>query len=238
MDTKTGLRVEIKDADKGQVTAVFSTFDVIDSDRDVTKAGAFTDGAEMPISAYGHASWMGALPVGKGRIRATATEAVLEGAFFMDTTAGRDTFEVVKQLGALGQWSYGYDVTKESYGEHEGQRVRFLEQLKVFEVSPVLVGAGVGTRTLTAKGGPMSFAEEARTVLAAAHCLGDRAADVLAKRLEKGKGLGAESAGLLEQVQAELKRLGDLLAPVPDVEDDLEREWLRMVARNIAKERQ
>ncbi len=152
MDTKS-LRVEIKDADRGEVAAIFSTFDVVDSDRDVTKAGAFEDGAEMAISAYGHTSWSGALPVGKGRIRTTAKEAILEGQFFLDTVAGRDTFTVVKELGPLGQWSYGFDVTEESYGEHEGQRVRFLKGLKVHEVSPVLLGAGVNTRTLVAKHG-------------------------------------------------------------------------------------
>ncbi|MEU8279554.1 HK97 family phage prohead protease [Microbispora bryophytorum] len=239
MDTKGLCRVEIKDADKGEVSAIFSTFDVIDSDWDVTKSGAFEDGATVPISAYGHTSWMGALPVGKGSIRTTAKEAILDGQFFMDTQAGRDTFLVVKELGELGQWSYGYDPVKYSYGEHEGRQVRFLEQLKVHEVAPVLLGAGVGTRTLGAKSAPMSFADEARAVLAAVTGLGDRAADVLAKRLEKGKGLGAESAGLLEQVQAEMKRLGDLLvAPEPDDDaTELEREFLRMVARNLAKEK-
>ncbi len=101
----------------------------------------------------------------------------------------------------------------------------------------MLLGAGVGTRTLGAKGAPMSFADEARAVVAAARSLGDRAADVLAKRLEKGKGLGAESAGLLAEVEAELKRLtGLLVTPEPETHDDLQREWLRMVARNLAKE--
>ncbi|MDH2429326.1 HK97 family phage prohead protease [Sphaerisporangium sp. TRM90804] len=238
MNTKS-LRVEIKDADKGEVTAIFSTFNVKDSDGDVTLPGAFEDGAEMPISAYGHTSWSGALPPGKGRIRTTKTEAILEAQFFLDTQHGADTFKTVQRLGELGQWSYGYDVTKESRGEFEGKRARFLEGLKVHEVSPVLLGAGVGTRTLGAKSAPMSFAEEARAVLAAVSGLGDRAADVLAKRLEKGKGLGAESAELIEQVNAELKRYADLLAdPEPDVDtSDLEREWLRMVARKHAKEK-
>jgi hypothetical protein len=150
MDTK-GLRVEIKDEAKGLVKAVFSTFDVVDSHGDVTLPGAFEDGAEVPISSYGHTSWEGALPVGKGTIRQTRKEAIFEGQFFLDTVAGRDTFTVVKGLGALGQWSYGYDVTRESFGDHDGQKVRFLEGLRVHEVSPVLIGAGVNTRTLSAK---------------------------------------------------------------------------------------
>lgn len=152
MDTKS-LRVEVKDAAKGTVKAVFSTFNVVDSDKDVTPPGAFADGAEVPISAYGHTSWGGALPVGKGVIRQTDTEAFLEGQFFMDTTHGKDAFLTVKELGELGQWSYGYDPEEYSFGEFDGMQVRFLNKLKVHEVSPVLVGAGVGTRTVTAKSG-------------------------------------------------------------------------------------
>jgi len=150
MNTKS-FNVTIKNADRGEVTAIFSTFNVIDSDGDVTLPGAFEDGVEVPISAYGHASWQGALPVGKARIRQTDTQAILEGQFFMETQAGRDTFTVVKELGDLGQWSYGFDIVKHSFGEFEGRQVRFLELVKVHEVSPVLVGAGVGVRTLAAK---------------------------------------------------------------------------------------
>jgi HK97 family phage prohead protease len=238
MDTKTLCGVEVKSADSGEVTAVFSTLGVVDSDGDVTRKGAFTDGAPVVISAYGHTSWSGALPVGKGVIRADDTKAVLEGAFFMDTTAGRDTFAAVKALGELGQWSYGYDVTEHAYGEHDGQKVRFLDGLKVHEVSPVLVGAGVGTRTLAAKSRNMTFAEEGAAVLAALAAFGGRAADVMAMRREKGKGLSPESAGLVEQIEAELKRLAGLLGEAPEpttpTTDDITREWLRAVARDIA----
>lgn len=151
MNIKHLSRVEIKDADRGEVVAVFSTLNVKDADGDVTRPGAFADGAPVRISAYGHASWAGALPVGKGAIRETATEALLEGRFFVDTQAGSDTFVVVKEMGDLQEWSYGYDVLAKSFGDHEGERVRFLEALDVHEVSPVLKGAGVGTRTLEAK---------------------------------------------------------------------------------------
>lgn len=151
MDTKALGRVEIKDADQGLVTAVFATLGVVDSDGDVTVDGAFEDGAQVRISAYGHQSWMGALPVGKGTIRVVGKEAVLDGQFFLDTTAGRDTFTVVKELGPMQEWSYGYDAAEFSFGEQDGQRVRFLQKQIVHEVSPVMLGAGVGTRTLTAK---------------------------------------------------------------------------------------
>jgi hypothetical protein len=152
MHTKSLRGVEIKDADKGQVTAVFSRFNVIDHDGDVTLPGAFDDNTPVRISAYGHASWGSALPVGKGVVRSTGSEAILDGEFFLNTTHGRDTFEVVKEMGELQEWSYSVEPTKHSFGEFEGQRVQFLEKLKgPQEISPVLAGAGIGTRTLTVK---------------------------------------------------------------------------------------
>lgn len=144
-------RVEIKSADEGRVTAVFATFNVTDKDGDVTLPGAFEEGAEVLISSYQHTSWQGALPVGKGRIFSNNKEAILEGQFFMETAAGRDTFEVVKQVGGKQEWSYGYDVLDAEYGVHEGREVQFLKKLKTHEVSPVVVGAGVDTRTLAVK---------------------------------------------------------------------------------------
>lgn len=152
MDHKQLSRVEIKSADKGQVSAVFATFNVVDHDGDVTLPGAFTEGAEVLISAYGHKTWDGALPVGKGTIRTTDAEAILEGQFFMDTTDGRDTFEVVKQVGSRQQWSYGYDIIDAEPGVKDGRDVQFLKSLEVHETSPVILGAGINTRTLATKG--------------------------------------------------------------------------------------
>jgi HK97 family phage prohead protease len=157
METKTGPPVEVKvtDESKGEVEAVFSTLNVIDKDKDVTLPGAFGD-QTVRISAYNHASWSGELPVGKGTIRETGDEAILTGKFFMDTTKGRDTFHVIKNLGELMEWSYGYDILKRSEGkwpkgDEKGQDVQFLESVKVHEVSPVILGAGENTRTLSAK---------------------------------------------------------------------------------------
>lgn len=231
MTTKHLTRVEVKNADLGEVEAVFATFGVVDSDGDVTVPGAFEDGAQVPISAYGHKSWEGSLPVGVGTIHTAGNEAILKGKFFLGTTSGRDTFEVVKELAGHGQWSYGYDVVKHSFGDHEGKQVRFLEALKTHEVSPVLLGAGVNTRTLTTKGQGRTLAEELTSVLTDVTSVADRAADVMTMRAEKGKGLGAESAQQIELLITELKRLTGLLTQptgVPEA-DALRREFLRFI---------
>ena len=146
--------VEIKDAAKGHVSAVFATLDVVDKDGDVTVKGAFNEGQKVAISNFGHKIWEGAPPVGKGVIKEVGNEAVFEGQFFMNTTHGRDAFETVKALaeddGPGTEWSYGFDVQDSepaqkgsSYGD---KHRRTLKRMKVHEVSPVLIGAGVGTR--------------------------------------------------------------------------------------------
>jgi hypothetical protein len=233
MNRKTLTRVEIKDADKGEVAVVFATLNVIDHDGDVTPPGAFENGAKVRISAYGHTSWTGALPVGKGSIREVKNEAVMDGRFFMDTAAGADTFQVVKELGedGLQEWSYGYDPVEYSFGEFEGQQVRFLNKLKVHEVSPVLLGAGVGTRLLTAKSG-LKFSEHVEAVVADVDALVSRAAEVVALRAEKGKAISDVSADLLGRLNESLKRLTELVAePATDTSaDEFRREYARFVA--------
>lgn len=235
MKTKSLQGVEVKDADKGLVTAVFATFNTIDKDGDVTLPGAFKDGTPVRISAFGHSSW-GArgnvLPVGKGTVVSNSTEAILEGQFFMNTTIGKDHFEVVKAMGELQEWSYSVDPAKESYGDFEGKRVRFLEELKgPHEVSPVLAGAGEGTRTLDLKHN-MRFPEEAEAVMAALKALRERTADVMAKRAEKGKDLGVESADLIKQVKAELALYEELLTREsdPGFVEDIRREHVKLLA--------
>ena len=85
--------------------------------------------------------------------RAAVSEdlAILEGEFFLDTTAGSDTFKTVKNLGPLGEWSFSlHDVVSER-GTWKGEPANLLKSIRVKEVSPVLMGAGINTRTLAAK---------------------------------------------------------------------------------------
>ncbi|SDG97050.1 HK97 family phage prohead protease [Pseudonocardia oroxyli] len=153
METKTFSGATIKSTDKGIVRVRFATLGVIDADKDVTLSGAFADGAKVAVSAYGHETWNGALPVGVGRIEMKGDSAEAELRFFLDTTSGRDTFNTIKNLGTDpgSEYSYGFTINDSEYGDYQGQRVRFLKSLTVHEISPVLLGAGVGTGTLEVK---------------------------------------------------------------------------------------
>jgi len=138
--------IEIKeDGEAGEFRAVFSTLNVVDADRDVTPPGAFKDGQKVRIAYWGH-RWQD-LPVGRGVIHSDEERAWVDGRFFVDTEAGRETYLTVKNLGELQEWSYGFDIDEEHLGQFDGQDVRFLDRMTVHEVSPVMLGAGVGTHT-------------------------------------------------------------------------------------------
>lgn len=205
--------VEIKDADQGLVSAVFATLNVVDSDGDVTVPGAFEDGAEVRISSFGHTSWGGALPAGKGKIRVEGDEAILDGQLFLNTTHGRDHFETLKEMGPLMEWSYGFDILESGDGEHDDSKVRFLRKLKVHEVSPVLLGAGVDTRTLSVKE-HLTFTDEAMALHASAESLVKRVTSLA--EVERGhltvtkrESLTACTGALREFVEALEKVLAD-----------------------------
>ena len=142
--------LKVDDA-SGEVTAVFAQLGVKDHDGDVTMPGAFKEGQEVRVSVYNHSSYGSELPAGKGKIGVDGDLAIATMKFFMDTTHGRDSFNTVKGLGGLAEWSYGFDIVKSDMGQVDGDRVQFLKELDVKEVSPVHAGAGIGTHTISVK---------------------------------------------------------------------------------------
>lgn len=146
----TGIKADAQ----GKISLVFGTMNVIDHDGDVTIPGAIGDPQKVRMSAYNHSSWGESLPVGKGIIYEKGDDMLFDGQFFLNTAAGKETYETVKSMEDLQEYSYGFDITEAGFGQFgpDDQEVRFLKGLKVYEVSPVLLGAGLNTRTLAIKG--------------------------------------------------------------------------------------
>lgn len=151
---KSVSQFEIKDAASGTVRAVIATLNVVDKDGDWTPNGAVTDGQAVVISAYGHKSWDGELPVGHGAISEVGNEVVFEGQFLLNTPQGQATFATVEELTKAGlqEWSYSLHDVESERAMKDGRSVRVLKRIGLIkEVSPVLRGAGVNTRTLQIK---------------------------------------------------------------------------------------
>jgi hypothetical protein len=299
--TKAAKSFKVKD--QGVIEVVFCTLGVIDHDGDVLYKDSFDDGAPVVISAYGHTSARGELPVGKGRIVMSDTEAKMEGRFFLDTTHGADTYATVKALSdddSLQEWSFALRDVEAHSDTVGGVKANVIDKVRVPEVSPVLEGAGIATRTLLVKSASktssteietalrnaarerwgddetsvwteswdvdeskavfavwkddeaerlvqVSFerdgstvtlgddeadvrravefipkerasarlAEQAKAVLADLRKFCDRAAEVVAMRSVKGKGLSPDTATVVDELDAQLARLREMAGPRP-----------------------
>jgi len=148
---KKSLQIQLKQDTPGAFVAKIATLNVIDSDHDVTLPGAFPEGKTVLVSAYQHGSWGGMLPVGKAAIHEIVDEVVAEGQFNLSTASGKEHYEAIKFSGDLQEWSYGFQVMESEPGKQGDMEVRFLKKVDVFEISPVLKGAGIGTQTMSIK---------------------------------------------------------------------------------------
>ncbi|MDQ3275933.1 MAG: HK97 family phage prohead protease [Actinomycetota bacterium] len=138
----------------GHVEAVFSAFGNVDLDDDIVMPGAVEDGIQIVVSAWNHASWQpGILPLGRGVIRTSDAEATVLADFF-STSAASDTLEVLRGLGEMCQWSFGFRILEaEHVNVDGGKRVQLLHRLDVTEASPVLLGSNPLTHTVSVSGG-------------------------------------------------------------------------------------
>lgn len=204
----------------GAVVVKFSTLNEIDHDKDVTYPGAIPS-KDLPMSGYGHTSWPNrgsALPPGRGTIKEEGNHGIFRGQFFMQTTHGRDTYETVKAMEDLQEWSYGFDVKDfEPKPKSFPGAKRGLKSLDIHEISPVLMGAGLGTGTLAIKELDMevdellagSFSDQADRVLAALKALHVREEDIIDLRLKEGRAISADRRARLA---AQRDLLAELLA--------------------------
>ena len=227
------------DEETGTVEAVFSVFNEIDSDNDVVlpksiRSGYGDKGVAM---VWGH-DWKNI--IGKGKIIQDDNKAVFKGSFNMNTNAGKEAYETVKAMGDLQQWSFGFEVLDSEVGMFskdggEEKEVRYLKDLKVWEVSPVMVGANQNTHTVAVKNAEqemetndreiknevksteveveetnrdnigLKFTDEVDNLLIKMTAMLKRAKELTALRLGKDKTLSAESTEALENLKDALQ---------------------------------
>jgi HK97 family phage prohead protease len=222
------IRTELKADETGKVSAVIATFGVIDRDFDIIEPGTFTPGQKVPM-AWAH-DW--SRPVGKGLIEVTNSAAIFDGSFFMETQAGLEAYKTVKAMDDLQDWSWGYRVLDATPEMRDGEMIRIIKKAEVYEVSPVLVGAGVGTFTLDLKN--LTFDDHEKTALDAVRSYGERLRSVAGLREKQRRQMGEKRlAGLravLLELQAVEKTLESMAQPDVDVRQ-LYNQYLQIEAR-------
>lgn len=198
---------ELKTDQSGDVVAVFSTFGVIDKDMDIVLPSAVKNGQQIPMT-WSH-DW--ARPVGRGVVRVDETQAIFDGKFFMETQSGVEAYKTVLAMGDLQQWSWGFMVTDAMYEQRDGDFVRVITKAEIFEVSPVLVGAGENTFTMSIKSGG-AYTEHAEALVAEVQAFIHRTKGRHEYRAKVGRTLS----------QANRDRLAMLREALRSVQDDLE----------------
>src|SRR6056300_798700 len=223
-----------KDGDTRYIEAVFSLFDTIDSDNDVTKANSLRSGYtgnKVPL-VWNH-DW--SKVIGRGIIETDNQKAVFKG-YFLNTEAGKEAYETVKAMQDMQQFSYGFQVMKSTKGTHidskgEEVPVRVLEDVKVWEVSPVLVGAQQNSFVQALKSGLQTYddvdtefeevkEEESKygkcTYEKDGKCAKEKdlkissATDASISSSQQGMRLGEHAVASLEELKAFTERIEDL----------------------------
>lgn len=209
--------IELKeDGDTRYIEAVFSLFDVIDSDNDVTKANALRSGYtgnKVPL-VWNH-DW--SKVIGRGIIETDNQKAVFKG-YFLNTEAGKEAYETVKAMQDMQQFSYGFQVLKSSKGTHidsKGQEVpvRVLEDVKVWEVSPVLVGAQQNSFVQALKSGLEPVDEEIKAEMQIESTepeVSSKDDAGIVNSSQQGMRLGEQAVASLEELKAFTERIEDL----------------------------
>jgi HK97 family phage prohead protease len=165
-------------------------------------------------------------PIGRGEIVSDEGKATFKGQFIMDTQEGRDAYATVKAMGDLQQWSFGYEVLDSENGSFQkdgkSSDARYLKELKVWEVSPVLVGANQNTYTVGVKeksenNSGLTLADESDELLNNLSALLMRFKELTALRLKKEKTLSDNSTNLLMELSDALQEAYQDLSTYIDV---------------------
>ena len=249
-------------ADKtGEVSSVIATLGVKDSDDDVTLPGFFGEKGQTVSIVTSH-RWED-LMLGKGVLKEEGDRAVFRGKFNMDDPDAKKLhtkllFDMENPPAKI-EWSYNLrikDGGRVPFSGHEefgdGQWLGPVDGeagVKVDEVSPVMVGAGLGTGTLDVKarkGETISILEElaemgdedAKQMLALHRDLDEKdehqkftdqlesalatlsRVGLRAEQIREKRPLGAESREKLNHISLSMRELADKVALVTVVTDD------------------
>ena len=214
-----GARLKAID-DAGSGVAVIATLNVVDHDGDVTLPGAFGKQTAKIVPAH---NWQH-VPLGKASIREEGNEVLADFQLNLDIQAAREWHASLKQDLAdeygnpLQEWSYGFAIEEAGFGEHEGRQVQFLKALKVHEISPVMLGAGINTRTVSVKDGGKfggKLADQISKAASNVEAVAERCREVEAMRIADGqKGLSPDRYVELEELSKGIAELEKAAAAV------------------------
>lgn len=210
---------------EGQFDALVSVFGNVDSYGDVVQPGAFEkslktwseSGYKIPVY-WGHNLSDPDFNIGE-IVSAEETDRGLQvrAQLDMDSPKAAQVYRLLKG-GRVKEFSFGYQVRDGSWGEKDGTEVYELNELDLFEVSVVPVGANPETELQAVK----TLGERtAKAGVRALATLGEKAGRVIsAKNEESLRGVRDQLAAAIDGIDGVLSVLDDDDAPKARAEDD------------------
>ena len=220
----------VQAADQGQIEALVSVFNNTDFANEKVMPGAFKASLEKrtPKGVWAH-DW--SQPIAK-TLEARETDAglVIRGQFNLDTQRGREAFSDIK-FGIIDEFSIGYRVLKDSF-DAEQKDIRQLDEVDLYEWSPVLVGMNPATELLAVKSNePDTLANQVESMLACGTQLASRFKALHELRAKEGRVFSANNrqritacVGSMRTVADDLHSLLELTEPQPKAADDVVRQ--------------
>jgi len=201
------FEAKVQSVDEGTITALVSCFNNRDRAGEVVKPGAFKASLEkkMPKGVWAH-QWD--KPIAKTlEAYETGEGLVVKAKFNLDTQVGREAYSNIKE-GIIDEFSIGYRVVKDSVDKEKG--ARNLDELELFEWSPVLTGMNEATRLLSVKHAAASKESDMPSV---------DTADEATKANRPN--FGGNPAGSLAEVKVDRRGLGQQLVESKEYQDFL-----------------
>ena len=137
------------EGDQGIVEAYVSVFGNVDLVGDIIERGAFAESLlhKLPKGVWSH-DWE--KPIAKTlEAREDEFGLYIKGQFNLETQRGREAFSDIK-FGTIDEFSIGFRVLDDEWRE---DGVRVIKKARLYEWSPVLVGANPDTKPLSVKSG-------------------------------------------------------------------------------------
>ena len=210
-------------SDDGIVEAIVSVFGNVDSYNERVMPGAFTESLanKLPKGVWMH-DWMQPIARTIEAKELQPGDALLpdsiknlgglwvKAQFNLETQIGKEAFSNIK-AGIIDEFSIGYSVKKWSYDEDTN--VWDLNQLDLYEWSPVLVGANRATALVSAKDfGGRKFAEQLEALQADVEDCVARIEDLKEARSDRKKWISDENRDRATKVLVSLESARDALA--------------------------
>ena len=130
-----------------KATMVFAKIGEPDHDDDVWQQGSIGQ-QDCLMSQWGHSIWRGTTPIGKVKCREENGYGVAEVEFNPEVQAAVETWATLKFAPELVEVSVGFMIPEYTYGEG---MIRNILKADIYEISPVMRGAGTETGVLSVK---------------------------------------------------------------------------------------